>query len=379
MNRILAPRLIDELRLRPAEPTDLDRLMELEHRVFAVDRISRRGFRRFLHSRHAVLLVATRGDLLAGYALVLFRDNSEIARLYSIAVDPGSGRQGVGVRLLAAAEQAAIDRERMFMRLEVHENNASAIARYRKSGYSQFGHHAHYYQDRGHALRFQKRLSPHLARLALAPPYFHQTTEFTCGPACVMMALAWADPSLRPEEVFEFTLWREATTIFMNSGPGGCEPYGLAVTLRRHGVYPTIHVSRPGPYFLDTVHSDAHRRIMTLTQDRFRRDADELRIPTHLSSVDYPVLARAFDSDGVAIVLVSGYHMMRRRTPHWVFAFGREGRHILVHDPAAEADDQGLAKGPNTYAVPWRAFEHMTRFGRDGLQAAILIWKGPPR
>ena len=32
-----------------------------------------------------------------------------------------------------------------------------------------------------------------LAALQAAPPYFHQTTEFTCGPACIMMALAWAD------------------------------------------------------------------------------------------------------------------------------------------------------------------------------------------
>jgi hypothetical protein len=24
--------------------------------------------------------------------------------------------------------------------------------------------------------------------LAVAPPYFHQTTEFTCGPACIMVA-----------------------------------------------------------------------------------------------------------------------------------------------------------------------------------------------
>jgi Peptidase_C39 like family len=43
-----------------------------------------------------------------------------------------------------------------------------------------------YYEDGGDALRFEKRLVPNLR--ALAPPYFHQTTEFTCGPACIMMA-----------------------------------------------------------------------------------------------------------------------------------------------------------------------------------------------
>src|SRR5262249_46888642 len=42
--------------------------------------------------------------------------------------------------------------------------------------------------DGGDALRFEKRLVPNLRALAVAPPYFHQTTEFTCGPACIMMA-----------------------------------------------------------------------------------------------------------------------------------------------------------------------------------------------
>jgi Peptidase_C39 like family len=45
-----------------------------------------------------------------------------------------------------------------------------------------------YYEDGGDALRFEKRLVPNLRALAVAPPYFHQTTEFTCGPACIMMA-----------------------------------------------------------------------------------------------------------------------------------------------------------------------------------------------
>ena len=45
------------------------------------------------------------------------------------------------------------------LRLEVHEKNAAAIARYRKGGYALFGRHAAYYADRGHALRFEKPLA----------------------------------------------------------------------------------------------------------------------------------------------------------------------------------------------------------------------------
>jgi ribosomal protein S18 acetylase RimI-like enzyme len=50
------------------------------------------------------------------------------------------------------------------MRLEVHESNAAAIARYRKSGYRQFGCHAAYYGDGGDALRLEKPLGARFKR-----------------------------------------------------------------------------------------------------------------------------------------------------------------------------------------------------------------------
>jgi hypothetical protein len=265
------------------------------------------------------------------------------------------------------------------MSLEVHETNAAAISRYRKSGYRQFGRHAGYYEDGGDALRFEKRLVPDLAALKRAPPYIHQSTDFTCGPACIMMALGWADRSFKPAPALEFDLWREATTIFMASGPGGCEVYGLAVALKRHGLDPEIYVSRPGPYFLDTVRSAEQRRVMQVTQAEFRRQAEALDIPSHPAAAGESVLIRAFDAGSVAIVLVSGYHMVPRGLPHWVFAFGREGRHILVHDPAAIRNDEGTAVAAETYAVPWTALAPMTCVGRDQLSAAIIIRKGSAR
>jgi hypothetical protein len=279
--------------------------------------------------------------------------------------------------LLGAAEDAALAHDRVVMRLEVHENNAKAIARYRKAGYNLFGRHFQYYADRGHALRFEKRLRPKLRGLDNPPPYFHQTTEFTCGPACVMMALAWADPNLRPNPALEFRLWRESTTIFLSSGHGGCEPFGLAVTLRRHGLFPEIHVSAPPPYFLDTVRSDDKRRVMRLTQQEFRREAEQLGIPVHLTPLGESALIDAFDSGASAIVLVAGYRMLPRRVPHWVFAFGHEGHYILVHDPAARGDKKGVPIAAETYAIPRDLFAQMTRFGRDNLSATILIRKGP--
>ena len=367
----------DPIRLRPAARGDLDALVDIENRAFDGDIISRRSLRRFLTAPSAVSIVAEQAGAIVGYALVLFRPHSAAARLYSIAVDPEARGRGVGPALISAAEEAALDRDCVWMRLEVHENNAAAIARYRKAGYRQFGRRPGYYEDGGAALLLERRLQRELPGLKAAPPYRHQTTDFTCGPACLMMALAWADPTRRLEPGLEFRLWREATTIFMTAGHGGCGPYGLAVAAKRRGLHPEVHVNRQGPYFLHTVRSESKRRVMRLTQADFRHEADALGIPTHAWALGKQELLRIFDSGAVTIVLVSGYQLLRRRIPHWVFAFGHEGRYVLVHDPAAKRNDQDIATAAETYAVPWAEFERMTRFGPDHLRAALVIRKGP--
>src|SRR2546425_12513061 len=117
------------LRVRTAEGGDIDALMELEHRFFTTDRLSRRSLRRFLKSPSAAVLVAEEvGGHLAGTAIVLFRPRSAVARLYSIAVAPHMAGRGVGPMLLAAAEAAAIARDCSSIRLEVHEANHAAIS-----------------------------------------------------------------------------------------------------------------------------------------------------------------------------------------------------------------------------------------------------------
>ena len=151
--------------LRRGRMSDIDSLLTLERSVFDTDLLSRRSFRHFLASPNASLIIAEEAGRLAGYVLVLYPPRSKRARLYSIAVAPHVGGRGVGPLLLEAAEQAAKRRRRRAMRLEVHEHNTRAIARYEKSGYRLFGRHHDYYDNHGDALRFEKRLDkePHRA------------------------------------------------------------------------------------------------------------------------------------------------------------------------------------------------------------------------
>jgi [ribosomal protein S18]-alanine N-acetyltransferase len=144
--------------IRRGKPADLDALWELENQVFATDRMSRRSLRRLLASPSAVAMVARADGAVMGVAVVLFRANSRVARLYSLAVAPKYTGRGIASALLATAEKIAMRRRCRSLRLEVHERNHGAIKVYRRAGYHEFGRYRHYYQDRGHALRFEKQL-----------------------------------------------------------------------------------------------------------------------------------------------------------------------------------------------------------------------------
>jgi [ribosomal protein S18]-alanine N-acetyltransferase len=146
--------------VRRSRPADLDALWELENQVFDINRMSRRSLKRLVGSPSAAVLVAEDGGRFAGAAIALFRANSAVARLYSLAVAPRFTGRGIASALITAVEKAARSRKCRFVRLEVHEKNHGAIVCYRKAGFAQFDRYHEYYEDKGHALRFEKKLAP---------------------------------------------------------------------------------------------------------------------------------------------------------------------------------------------------------------------------
>lgn len=144
--------------IRQATPRDIDALIAIENGAFTADRISRRSLSRLLLRRSAETILCGTEEGVAGYATVLLREGSAVARLYSIAASPSAEKTGVGRRLLAAAEEAALARGRTRMRLEVREDNARAIELYERNGYRPIGRRPGYYADGRAALRYEKAL-----------------------------------------------------------------------------------------------------------------------------------------------------------------------------------------------------------------------------
>jgi ribosomal-protein-alanine acetyltransferase len=145
--------------IRPARASDVDALLAIEEAVFRTDRLSRRSFRRLIASNSAVVLVAESGGSIAGYAVLLFREASLAARLYSIATAPASTGKGIGRALIDAAENVAAKRGLRSLRLEVREDNLRAIAIYKQAGFAVIGSKPDYYQDGMTAIRLEKPLA----------------------------------------------------------------------------------------------------------------------------------------------------------------------------------------------------------------------------
>ena len=55
-------------------------------------------------------------------------------------------------------------------------------------------------------------------------PYYNQSTDFTCGPSSLMMAMTALDKSQAIDRAHELQLWREANTVFMGKGHPGSSP-----------------------------------------------------------------------------------------------------------------------------------------------------------
>ncbi len=359
---------------RRAKADDVRPIEALETRAFASDRLSARSLRDYLKSPSATVFVAEdEAGRLCGYAIVRFRRATAVARLYSIAVAEGARGHGIGEQLLAAAEDEARRRGDLFMRLEVRADNAAAIALYDRLGYKAFGRHLDYYEDHAEAIRLEKRIIGRAPADARVVPYYAQTTDFTCGPAAMMIAMAAAGLPVPFSRRLEFELWREANGIYLSTAPGGCDPFGIAVALARRGLKVGVHISRPGPYFMAGQRKAKSREIMEAVQEVFHQEAAELNIPVHYAPLSRDGLLAALDRGAVAITLISTYRMYRTRVPHWIVAYGHDADYIFAHDPFYDVEQFEAPMDKAALAIPLEEFDVITAFGTDRLRAAILV------
>ena len=311
--------------------------------------------------------------IIRGYFLVLYHRGTSLARLYSAAVLPECRGAGVGANLLRAVEAAAMARGAASIRLEVRADNLVAIQLYEKNGYRKFAYEEDYYEDHQDAIRMEKLLVPHLASSRNKVPYYRQTLDFTCGPACLLMAMQALQASEEATRVRELRLWREATTIFMTSGIGGCGPLGMALAAWKRGFDVSVSLSHPTEMFIDTVRSDEKKEVIRLVEEDMLRQTGETSIELVKKSLSIEELKSEIMSGAIPVVLISSYRFTGSRQPHWVVIAAADDRFFYIHDPFVDSDEGRTETDCIGIPVICEEFERMTRLGRGRHWATLLL------
>lgn len=358
--------------VRLANADDIDALVALEHACFSGDKLSRRSFKRFCRQEHGALWVQYEGANLLAYLLVLFHQGTSMARVYSLAVHPQCRGLGIARQLMVFAEAATLEAGFPFIRLEVRADNKAAQALYQQLNYHIIQKVRAYYEDGADGLRMEKALRV-LDRAPHHFPYYAQTTEFTCGPASLLMALR----ALRPKQSWhgdeELAIWREATTIFMTSGHGGCGPHGLALAAQHRGLLSEIYLNQQGTLFTEGVRQNAKKAVLERVHEQFEQAVQREGIPLHQEGMSAEQLAKHLAQGSLVLLLISSYRFTGQKAPHWVLVTHMNDKYFFWHDPDVDDKKHETELACINVPVPLRAFNKVTQFGKTKLRAAVVL------
>ncbi|MCW4000458.1 MAG: GNAT family N-acetyltransferase [Candidatus Bathyarchaeota archaeon] len=149
--------------IRNAELGDIEAIAAIEQRCFSgATAYPKSQLTYLIYKANSTCLIETSGGAIRGFIVALYRKGTSGGYLETLDVDPTFQGQGIGFRLMSAAEQEMRRRGLRFSQLEVSEGNKTAIALYQKAGYKVKERLIGYYRFEHHgtcdAIRMVKQL-----------------------------------------------------------------------------------------------------------------------------------------------------------------------------------------------------------------------------
>ncbi len=149
--------MVNSARLRPMVPGDLTGVLAMERELFPDDPWTAEMFAEevvMAPSSRLYLVAEARaaedgGNVMAGYAGMMFMPGGAQADVLTIAVAQACWGNGIGSALLGALLLAARDHDCAEVFLEVREDNPRARGLYLRRGFEEIGVRRGYYQPSG--------------------------------------------------------------------------------------------------------------------------------------------------------------------------------------------------------------------------------------
>jgi hypothetical protein len=202
------------------------------------------------------------------------------------------------------------------------------------------------------------------------PPYYGQTTHFTCGAVTALVARAHAGalPREALDRRAELTLWRQATNFL------ACEPVGLGVALRR--AWPsssvTVHLDTDRPVLLDHL-PEKEQEWRALLQRASRADAERDGVPVDPRHLSMAAIRDALGRGEHVLLLLSLAGMQGFDVPHWVLCHGAVPGAVVIEDPWADAATGDTWVDAHLLPVPDRSLDAMSLLAPDRFRGAVTL------
>lgn len=178
-------------------------------------------------------------------------------------------------------------------------------------------------------------------------PYYSQTSDFTCGPACVLMVMKHFEPKLKIGRELEFEVWRQCNML----GVRGADPYGLSVPLIDYGYKVRLITERR-----KIVEAKSWRRRLKqrriFSQEEIeltflgirenRRRALDRALQVQFKRPLVADIIRGVRDGFVPIALVHMGVVHSLNIPHWVVVTDADEERVLFNDPYPPKGRSGL-------------------------------------
>jgi predicted double-glycine peptidase len=218
-------------------------------------------------------------------------------------------------------------------------------------------------------------------RQLLRVPHYAQTTDFSCGPSSLIMAMKALQPSLRVDRSLELQLWREANTIF--TGPsgdhGGCSALGLALAAHRRGLAVEVYVNHRGVLLSTRADPRERAAVMRVLHERDLKEARAAGIPIHYHGLRLDELTAALRDGALPLVFNSMVRLHNDPTSHWFVVVGLDDDSVYVNDPWVDRSKGRSARDMTAVPIPLAAFGRVTSYGMKRERQAVLVRRHPAR
>jgi len=147
-----------QFHFQKALPEDVGQIAEFEKSNFGTEGFSKKQIRYLvINAKGEVVVIKISGEIVANLIL-LYRNKSKHARIYSLAVSPMMRGKGLAKHMIKYSEKKAKEMGLTKLSLEVSENNHAAIQLYISTGFQIVKTKKDYYKDGSNALVMKKTL-----------------------------------------------------------------------------------------------------------------------------------------------------------------------------------------------------------------------------